>query len=100
MPRSSRPRNDDEDDDEFDEEELPDGVYLDDHEEESEDSDASSPTISCPYCGYQVYEGASYCVRCENFISKEDAPAEQKPVWIWICLLLALLAALFWVVPF
>ena len=80
MPRRPEPDEDEEDDDFGDEDELPEGVY---HDEEP-------ATVACPYCGEQVYEGAQYCGRCENYISKEDAPANSRPTWIWVLLILCL----------
>lgn len=73
-------QNDDEDFDDEDDE-LPEGVYYDDEE----------PQIDCPYCGASILEDASYCPRCENYLSREDAPAPRKPLWVWVCLVAALL---------
>ena len=70
-------RHDDEDDDD---EYLPDGVYHDDE----------PPLIPCPYCREPVPEEAQFCGRCENYISKEDSPADRKPLWVWVCLIAAL----------
>ena len=81
----SRSRPDDDPDD--DEDDLPEGVYY--------DSDDTPETVPCPYCREPVYEDAQYCPRCENYLSREDAPADRKPMWIWICLILGL-AAMLW----
>ena len=72
-------QHDDEDDD------LPDGVYHNDE----------LPTVPCPYCRADVLEEALYCPRCENYLSKEDAPAEPKPKWIWLLLIVATAAMVF-----
>ena len=88
-----RPRDRDEEEYEDDDrpleegEDLPEGVYLD------EDDD---PAVPCPHCGHPVYEGASFCVKCENFISREGGLADRKPAWVWVCLALALAAAAWW----
>ena len=82
-----RPRPDD-DPDEFDE--YPEGVYRDDPDDD--------PTTPCPYCREPVYEGASYCPRCENYLTREDAPPAAKPTWVWVCLILALAVAVLWVI--
>jgi|GEM_PF-2159817 predicted nucleic acid-binding Zn ribbon protein len=101
MPSSSRSHNDDEDDEEFDEDDLPEGVYLDDADEDFVGSSGSDGrTFPCPHCGHAVSQGASYCVRCEQSISREDSRGEHKPLWIWLCLFLALIAAVFWIIPF
>lgn len=76
------------DEDDGDDEWVPDGVYHDDE----------AAYVSCPHCGAEVYEDAPYCPRCETYLTREDAPADRKPTWVWVCLLLALGAALFWVV--
>ncbi len=78
MPRRD-PHWDDEDDD------LPEGVYH--------DADDGPSTVPCPYCREPVYESAQFCPRCENYLSKEDARGDRKPMWLWVCLILALLAA-------
>lgn len=78
MPRHT---NDDDDD-------LPDGVYH--------DSDLA--TVPCPYCRKEILEDADRCPYCENYISDEDRPRDRKSnVWI-VLMILALLAALIWVV--
>jgi len=82
----NRRHNPDPDEDDFDDDELPDGVYHDDADEPS--------TLPCPYCREPVYEGAQYCPRCENYLSKEDTPGERKPTWIWILLIVTLLASI------
>lgn len=76
MPRTRPP-----DDDEFDD--LPDGVYHDD----------DLPTVPCPYCREPVLEDVGRCPACESYISAEDAPPARKPTWVWVCLILALLAS-------
>ncbi len=78
MDRHRRFESDDEDED------LPHGVYHED----------TPALVACPYCREAVYEEAQYCPRCENFISAEDRNGNAKPVWVWVCLILALLAVL------
>lgn len=75
-----RPDHDPEDWDD-DAEDLPEGVYLDPDD---------GLTVPCPYCREPVPESARFCGRCENYLSKEDAPADPKPLWVWVCLILAL----------
>jgi hypothetical protein len=58
--------------------------------------DDSDDLIECPYCGEQIYEGSERCPHCEKYLSEEDAPS-RKPLWIVVCGLLALGAALTWV---
>ncbi len=80
----SRTRHADDDDDD-DDEELPEGVYHDDE----------LPTVSCPYCKADILEEAQYCPRCENYLSREDAPPAGKPLWIWVLLIVGTLAMIF-----
>ena len=95
MPRTTRDDNpEDWDDDgpedwESDDDEQP-------EEFDDEDGDPDERTIPCPYCREPLFEDAEYCGRCENYISRESTPGESKPAWIWICLILALGAAIFW----
>lgn len=87
MPR----QRDYDDEDEDDDDDLPEGVYHD-------DEDDGEPTVKCPYCGNEIVETAQYCPRCENDISKEDAPRESKSGF-WIAMMvLAMLAAIAWVI--
>jgi len=77
-----RRESDEDDDDEFDDNYLPDGVYHDD----------APAMVACPYCREPVYEEAQYCPRCENYLSTEER-GDRKPTWVWVCLILATLAA-------
>jgi hypothetical protein len=79
----------DDPDDWSDDDELPEGVYYDDE----------TPTVPCPYCRAEISEEAQWCPRCENHLSREDAPppgARRSPFWIAM-MILALGAALWWV---
>jgi hypothetical protein len=53
--------------------------------------------VDCPYCGESIYEEAERCPHCEKYISQEDKPTTGQPLWIYICGLLALGAALTWI---
>jgi predicted nucleic acid-binding Zn ribbon protein len=53
-------------------------------------------TIPCPYCSEPVHEEAQFCPRCENFISREDAPL-RKPLWIVVTVLVCLAIVLYWI---
>ena len=86
MPRRPDPPDWDDDDDDDD---LPEGVYHDPDD---------GLFVPCPYCREPVPEAAQFCGRCENYISAEDAPADRKPVWVWVCLVLALGAAVLMVI--
>jgi len=78
------PRYQPDDPDDGEDDDLPDGVYHDDE----------PATVPCPYCREPVPEDATYCSRCENYISAEDAPPSRKPTWIVIGLLVCLLLAI------
>ncbi|MEK7269623.1 MAG: hypothetical protein AAB215_01625 [Planctomycetota bacterium] len=54
--------------------------------------DDGDETIPCPNCRAPVYEDAERCPRCGTWISEDDRLPEQRPVWFWIALALALLA--------
>ncbi len=58
-----------------------------------EDSDDTNP---CPHCGEAVYEDAERCPRCEQYLSREDAPSRQ-PGWFVACAVVCLLIAVWWV---
>jgi hypothetical protein len=90
--------------------------YLDEHDDEDEpredweDPDQSDQDdhddpeqLPCPFCRKPVAEIADICPHCGNFMFSEDAPAERKPVWKWVVviLLVLLLAGViyFWYPP-
>lgn len=71
-----------------DPETYPAGVYT----------DPEPAMVPCPYCRAEIDEDAVRCPRCENYMSKEDAPGAAVS-WPWaVLMVLALLAALFWAV--
>jgi hypothetical protein len=64
--------------------------YLDD----SEDDDLCIP---CPHCGREILEESERCPHCERYLSKEDAPAERKPLWIWVGVITCLYVVYRWI---
>jgi hypothetical protein len=74
MPRW--PRSDDDWDD--------DGVDYGPIDQDLEAEEADDLCYPCPYCGRDVLEESERCPYCEHYISKEDAPHERKPIWIWL----------------
>jgi hypothetical protein len=96
MPRTHDP-DDEPDGDDYDAETdydpedpetYPAGLYVDDER----------AVVPCPHCRAEIDEEAEQCPKCGTYISSEDAPSERKSlVWI-IVMVLALLAALMWVV--
>jgi hypothetical protein len=71
-----------------------------DWEDEEADLEADSdeePTIACPYCRRQILEDSPQCPFCGNFISEEDHPGPNKPLWVIATALLCLGMALWWV---
>ena len=70
---------------------------LDEREwpDEADDSD-SVDTIPCPYCGREVYEQADLCPHCGNFFLSENS-RPSRPWWIWVAVILGLLAVVTWV---
>ncbi|OWK38531.1 hypothetical protein [Fimbriiglobus ruber] len=71
-----------------DPDDFPDGVY---HDEEL-------PTVPCPYCRREISEDAPRCPYCENYVSREDAPAPRRSRFWIAMMILALLAAAWWVI--
>jgi hypothetical protein len=79
------PFRDDPDDDDLDEREYPDS-----------DPEEGDDTVACPYCGEPVYHDAVRCPRCENYLSREDAPG-RHPWWIVVTAVVCLLVVLGWI---
>jgi hypothetical protein len=67
------PRTDDSDDD-FE------GGWDDEGDDLPDDSAAA--TITCPYCGEDIYEDAQRCPHCDQYISAETSGASPKPWWV------------------
>lgn len=76
-----------EDDDELDDDDYPDPEDSDGDEED---------TVDCPYCGAAIYDDAVRCPRCENYISREDAPS-RPPVWIVVTAVICLFLVFAWI---
>jgi hypothetical protein len=72
--------------------------YADDEGDlDFSEEDEGDDTVPCPYCGAAAYEGAERCPRCENYISREDAPS-QIPLWIKATAVVCLVAAVAWII--
>ena len=77
--------------------------YADDDEDEWDvdetewEDDDEEPVVPCPWCRRDIPEDVPRCPYCEHYISREDAPPSPKPWWLLIGALLALLAALVWI---
>jgi predicted nucleic acid-binding Zn ribbon protein len=67
----------------------------DDDYAEEEDGD-DDDTVECPYCGAAIYEDAVRCPRCENYLSREDAPS-RKPLWIVVTAVICLFVVIAWI---
>lgn len=77
-----------EEDGELDDPEAP-------NESDMDDGDDDEPEgVPCPYCGQTISELAQWCPKCENYISREDAPLRSShPRWVvWTAI--AVLASL------
>jgi uncharacterized paraquat-inducible protein A len=58
--------------------------------------DDDDDTAVCPYCGASIYDDAVRCPRCENYLSREDAPSRQS-WWIVLTAILCVLLVLGWI---
>ena len=66
-------------------------------DDEQDDSDELSETVSCPECGDDIYEDAVQCPVCGAYITHTTSPWVGRPAWwIWLALfgILATLVAL------
>ncbi len=54
-------------------------------------------TDECPYCRRSIYDDAVQCPYCGEYLSLEDRQ-NQRPWFIIVCAVLALIAVLWWVV--
>jgi hypothetical protein len=78
-----------------------------DHDEDDEDwandpddygeSSDEEPTVPCPYCKEEILEDLPRCPYCERYISEEDHPGQNKPLWVTVTALICLGVAIWWV---
>ena len=69
--------------------------------DDADDWDTSAdddPTASCPLCGEAIYDDAERCPACGNYLSLEEAPAGQRPLWIMIGVVVCLAIAVLWAI--
>jgi hypothetical protein len=76
---------------------YPDDDWDEPDEYEGGDASDEGDTIPCPYCGEDVYEDSIRCPRCENYLSREDAPPRRHPLWIALGALAVLAIVLMWI---
>jgi hypothetical protein len=72
--------------------------WADDEQESDASSDNDEPTVPCPHCKEEIHEDAEWCPYCEQYISAEDTPAQSRPWWIILGVLLCLWAVYQWIV--
>jgi hypothetical protein len=60
-----------------------------------EDDDGLVP---CPYCREEILEDSPRCPSCGRYISEEDTPPRQKPLWLLATIAICLIMALMWLV--
>jgi predicted nucleic acid-binding Zn ribbon protein len=73
---------------------------ADDDEDYDDDfggGDDEAETEPCPHCGADVYEDAERCPGCGAYLSAEDRPPQPRSIFVAVGLVLALVAALIWV---
>ena len=52
-----------------------------DYDDYPDDSDASSETVVCSSCGRDVYEEASMCPHCGEFLTSSTSVWDGRPGW-------------------
>ena len=94
MPRIAQDQFDDDDEDDADDAALSDRDDPDPSDQDDDDGDEYDETLPCPYCGKAMDEQAEVCPHCRNFISREDAPHRRLKWWVWLAVVLCLVALL------
>ncbi len=81
---------------------LEDTKYGDDWDDDGDsfDDDDEPVMIACPYCREEMLEDSPRCPSCGKYISEEDAPPSQKPLWVLGTITICLIIALMWLVNF
>jgi hypothetical protein len=77
--------------------------FDDDDFDESDDADFDSAdgddeTAPCPFCGEEIYDDAERCSACGKYLSREDAPADRKPLWFIVGAIVCLAIAILWAI--
>jgi predicted nucleic acid-binding Zn ribbon protein len=83
--------------DEFDNEDWDEPDFGDGDYSEDDWADDEEESIPCPYCGKQVHEDSQRCPHCESYISREDAPATVKPLWLLLGTAAVLVVVYIWI---
>ena len=67
-------------------------------DESDVDDDDGADTEECPRCGAEIYAGAERCPSCGTYLSEEEAPrrGRRRAGWVWAGIILALAAAVTW----
>jgi uncharacterized paraquat-inducible protein A len=72
----------------------PDDDWDDEDDDLEEYGEDEEPTVTCPYCRAEVWEEASQCPKCGEYLSLEDQQARHQWQPRWIILTAALLLGL------
>jgi len=72
---------------------------LDDDVEYEGSYDDQEITIPCPHCGRDVVEDIASCPYCGNYITDADRTKSSRPLWITLTIILCLIMAIGWVIP-
>jgi len=54
----------------------------DDADDESDTDDDEAPTVACPFCSHEIFEGTPRCPSCGRYLSDEDFARGSKPLWV------------------
>ena len=59
--------------------------------------DKEECTILCPYCQEEIHEESLRCPFCENYLSTVDSPAQRRPLWLVVGIVICLILVLMWI---
>ncbi len=59
-----------------------------------EDCEDEGCTVECNFCQREIYDDASQCPYCGNYVSAEDSSA-RKPLWIIVTAVILLSVLLY-----
>ncbi|GIW80019.1 MAG: hypothetical protein KatS3mg105_1826 [Gemmatales bacterium] len=73
--------------------------FADDEFPDEDADDQSAELVPCPSCRASIFCEAERCPHCGHYLSAEDDVQAARPLWFVVASLLALFAALTWVLP-
>ncbi|MGE0759187.1 MAG: hypothetical protein AB7F89_05225 [Pirellulaceae bacterium] len=68
-----------------------------DEADEDQDESPDGATMDCPMCGEEIYDDATWCPFCDQYLTQEQARPRRLGWWFWLGMGACFAAVLIWV---